>query len=135
MICEDSFYPIYKRINITMEHIKTILNYTFFETDINELLIETQKIIQIKLQNNIISLAEQQRKISRMDRQLRTALENMENQELYFQSFQPFQPFQSKQNNINLDRENLYYSNYSNLFFCILFGLIIGILYEKIIIK
>jgi hypothetical protein len=93
--------------NHDLYQIQTNLNETFHSIDLSSYLIQLQQMIELKLQDHVVSIASQQRKIARMHRQLSVATELL--------------------NDYGVSREN----KTNNYITFILFGLIIGILYEK----
>ncbi len=129
-ICEESWYPIMKRINHAMENITYSLNQSFIitnhylENDVMNILLNSKKQIQVQLQNQVISIADQQRKIARMDRQLNAAL-NIIKLNKYSNTNQI--------NEINKKYEN--YENYEKYILIILFGILFGMLVERFLTK
>jgi hypothetical protein len=128
----DSYYsifPIIKNIETSMYKIKNVLNTSFIEQleQLDQTIIESQKYLQIKLQNNLISLAEQQRHIVRMDRQLNAVIKikNIANK-LHLNDYL-FTVLKIKRN-INF---NYVFNDYSFLFLQILICFFIGMIYER----
>ncbi len=109
MACID-WSNIMMYTNYELSIIKMKLNTTFDSilTDLDKLSIESQKYIQLRLQDHVVSIADQQRKIARMHRQLSAA------------------------NEILIQRHSIEY-NYKKIIGMILFGLIIGMTYERFI--
>lgn len=100
--------------NKSMDIIKMELNSSFDSilNGLDELRLESQRQIELKLQDHIVFIAEEQRKISRMHRQLSIAYELLE-----------YRPFNSSNN----------FKKNNKIFYLILFGILIGMLYERFI--
>ncbi len=107
MACID-WSPFYVYTDDELLNIKMKLNSTFDSilTELNSISFESRQYIELRLQDHVVSLAEQQRKIARMHRQLYVVNELR-------------------------DKPRVIYS-YEKLIFMILFGLLIGVLYERL---
>jgi hypothetical protein len=98
-----------------LSDIKMKLNSTFDSilNGLDELRIESQREIELRLQEHIVSIADQQRKIARMNRQLSAATDLL-----------------TMRQHQNIVIETTYNKN---IFYMILFGLIVGMTYERFI--
>ncbi len=73
-VCDESWLPIMELIEQTMERIKTNMNLSYVDKELEYIITQSRKTIQNKLQDNIVALAVQQRNIARMYRQLNAAM-------------------------------------------------------------
>jgi hypothetical protein len=107
--------PITHYLDERLLNIKMKLNITFDSIliELNDLSCESQEYIEKRLQEHIISIAEQQRKIARMHRQLSAATELLEFTQI--------------------PRQNTDYKKIEKIVYMILFGLFIGMFYERFI--
>lgn len=77
-ICDASWGPIYRRIDTTMEYMLSKFNTSFDYVidELDDMLDSSSDALQTKMQNHVVELAEQQRRIARMHRQLAAAVDN-----------------------------------------------------------
>ena len=102
--------------NNHLETIKMKLNssFDFILNDLDEINSETNRYLQRHLQKHVIYIAEQQRNIARMHRQISVAYELVSS------------------NRVN-SHNNIKNNSSQNLVWYIIFGLLLGIIYEKVI--
>jgi hypothetical protein len=109
MTCID-WSSFYLYTNDELLTIKMKLNSTFHSilSDLDSISLESRKYIELRLQDHIVSVADQQRKIARMHRQLSVA-------------------------NELISRDKIITYSYEKIIYMIIIGIVIGIIYERFI--
>lgn len=109
MTCID-WTPFFSYVDADLLGIKMKLNTTFNSilTDLDSLSLDSRRYIELRLQDHIVSIADHQRKIARMHRQLRAASEL-------------------------LSRDKTIEYSYEKMIYIIIFGIVVGMIYERFV--
>jgi hypothetical protein len=77
-ICDASWGPIHRRVSNTMDYMlgKFNTSFDYVIDELDDILDSTTGALNTKMQNHVVELAEQQRRIARMHRQLTAAMDN-----------------------------------------------------------
>jgi hypothetical protein len=111
MTCID-WTPFFSYVDADLLSIKMKLNTTFNSilTDLDDISLNSRRYIELRLQDHIVSIADYQRKIARMHRQLSVASEL-------------------------LSRDKTIEYSYEKMIYMILFGILVGMIYERFAYK
>lgn len=99
---DHKLYTIKMKLNSSFDSILTELDFLYKES---------RQQVELRLQDHVVSIADQQRKIARMHRQLSAAMDLI-----------------MPRQNIVIEK-----SDKKNIFYMILFGIIVGMFYERFI--